>query len=77
MLSNLPPGGGFYRGPEDVLQGCSNGHKWTTPMFFEMGGWFYCDEDKGPVCPVCGLDDILTDGQVLAAIAQLGKAVAR
>lgn len=54
--SNLPPGGGFYRPPEMVKQKCPNGHVWETAMFFELGGWFYSDEDQGPICPECGAE---------------------
>lgn len=35
-------------------QMCSCGHVWTTPMFNQLGGGFYVDENNGPICPVCG-----------------------
>lgn len=57
MSSNLPPGcSGDYRFDDAVPQNCANGHTWTAPMYFELGGWFYSDENAGPVCPVCGQD---------------------
>lgn len=75
-LSNLPPGGGFYRGPEPARQGCKNGHTWEAYMFFELGGDFYCDEDQGPICPLCGEEDIITDLKVQGAIGRFCKAIA-
>lgn len=55
-MSNYPPGMTTGRSGTDwkVPQMCEHGHVWTTPMFNELGGGFYVDEDNGPVCPQCG-----------------------
>jgi hypothetical protein len=33
---------------------CNNGHKWTVIMDYEMGNYFFYDEDLDPYCPTCG-----------------------
>jgi hypothetical protein len=55
MSSNLPPGGGFTQSSRQFKQHCENGHEWEAEFFFELGGWFYADEDRDGYCPVCGL----------------------
>jgi hypothetical protein len=57
-MSNLPPGGGFYRSGETICCKCPNGHTWEAPAFFEMGGYFFVNEETGPVCPECGELDV-------------------
>lgn len=52
-MNNLPPGGGFYRGGEVIECRCIFGHTWNAPAYFELGGYFFVDEEAGPTCPVC------------------------
>lgn len=55
MASNYPPGFSGAPGAADMVeQRCPNGHTWEAPMFPELGGLFYVDEETGPYCPVCG-----------------------
>lgn len=49
-----PPGAVTSRGPEVVPQSCKNGHEWEAEMFWELGAWYYCDEDQEARCPKCG-----------------------
>ena len=49
-----PPGCVTYTPPQYLEQRCCNGHSWEARMFWELGGWFYSDEDNGPYCPECG-----------------------
>jgi hypothetical protein len=61
MLSNYPPGMSLAISTDyEVPRTCQNGHVWTTPMYSELGGGFYVDENWGPVCPDenCGLEDV-------------------
>lgn len=55
-MSNLPPGGGFFRDGEDIALTCAQGHEWTAAGYFELGGFFLHDEET--VCPFCGLDPL-------------------
>lgn len=54
--NNLPPGGGFTKHDEGVEQVCKNGHRWSASMHYELGGWFYDNEEHpehGAFCPTC------------------------
>ena len=31
------------------------GNKWTAPMVYDMGGWFYQNDDNA-FCPNCGMN---------------------
>jgi hypothetical protein len=78
-MSNYPPGISIRGGTDfKVPQTCESEHVWTTPMFNELGGGFYVDEDSGPVCPVCdGLDTgdpVLAEKRLEAAVAA-GKTI--
>ncbi len=78
MASNYPPGfnGGIDSTDSNVPQTCKNGHVWTTPMYSELGGWFYVDEMNGPVCPVCkeeALDDQTAAENALCAARNAGN----
>ena len=45
---------GEYDYSEDnVVHVCPNDHEWEVPMFYELGGWFYFDDDD-QFCPECG-----------------------
>jgi hypothetical protein len=79
MASNYPPGysGGIDYTDNEVPQKCKNEHIWTAAMYSELGGFFFCDEDKGPICPVCGeecLDEIV-DPHELVRYKALGNIV--
>lgn len=36
-----------------VLHVCPLRHQWYAGLYFELGGWFYLDEDMA-ACPRCG-----------------------
>lgn len=36
-----------------TAQVCELHHQWYAPMFFELGGWFYANEEMA-YCPRCG-----------------------
>jgi len=41
---------------DDVPHKCPKcGHKWNAPMMFDMGGWFYHNDDDA-YCPKCGTE---------------------
>jgi len=46
--------------PEDreVEHKCEDGHAWVVIMDFEMGRFFYYNEDEDPICPTCGKDAV-------------------
>lgn len=46
--------------PQDITveQKCPNGHTWKVVMDYELGGYFYYNEDEDPFCPECGEEDI-------------------
>jgi hypothetical protein len=52
MLSNYPPG--FHGGvqyDDGVLHRCPQcGKEWHAVMFYELGGWFYQNDDDA-YCP--------------------------
>jgi hypothetical protein len=42
---------------EEVLHKCPHCQSVKSiPMFYELGGWFYCDDDD-PFCDYCKVDD--------------------
>jgi len=46
--------GTHIRDEGNVNHSCSNcGHQWNARMFYELGGWFYKDDDEA-LCPECG-----------------------
>lgn len=49
---NLPSGIPSYSN-EEIEQECNNGHTWNAKMCFDMGAWFYINEDDD-LCPECG-----------------------
>jgi len=49
---NLPSGIPSYQN-EEMEQVCPNGHTWNTEMYFDMGAWFFVNEDDD-MCPECG-----------------------
>jgi hypothetical protein len=53
--SNYPPG--TVTGPTNrttITLTCPRCERqWETEVYQELGGWYYTDEDAGPVCPDC------------------------
>ena len=39
--------------PEALIQECPDGHEWEALVYWELGRWYFVDEDAGPVCPKC------------------------
>ncbi len=50
---NLPHGAQDGDRLDAKLQRCCNGHEWDAAMLYELGGWYYMDE-QGDECPECG-----------------------
>jgi RecJ-like exonuclease len=41
----------------EITHYCSEcGAKWDVVMDYELGSYFYYDEDNDPLCPECGHD---------------------
>jgi hypothetical protein len=58
-MSNYPPGFSGGIESEDIIPlQCPNcAHLWPAPMFFELGGWFYYD-DEDAFCPKCNTEGV-------------------
>lgn len=48
---NLPPGIPSYQN-EKMEQRCINDHRWNAEMYFDLGAWFFVNEDDD-LCPYC------------------------
>jgi hypothetical protein len=49
--------GGRYA-EEELDCACKNGHRWLAPGYREYGAAYFCDEERGPVCPACKHFDV-------------------
>lgn len=56
-MSNLPAGADRVTHSVIVCR-CRFGHQWEPPVYSELGGVWFVDEERGPFCPVCHYVDV-------------------